>query len=168
MFLALNTAFGLPAHALLVHAAVVLVPAASLALILAGLRSEWRRSFSGPLALIAVAAAGFAFLAQQSGGPLRRAIRSAAQASGTRADLGGHPGQGNTALLLALALGAAAVGFWAVGRFEKRFDLPRWLFHASYVFVVIVGLGATATMIIAGHSGATLVWRDVGTYAPNR
>lgn len=65
--------FGLPAHPLLVHAAVVLVPLAALALVAVGWKEAWRRVYYLPVALIAMAGAGSAFLAKQSGETLASA-----------------------------------------------------------------------------------------------
>jgi uncharacterized membrane protein len=164
--MSLNTIFGLPAHALFVHVAVVFVPLASVGLILAGLRADWRRTYALPATVLAVIGAIAAFIAQQSGGPLRRAIRTAARTAGQQADFKGHPGQGNLAFLLAMLLGLAAVIFWWVGRSDRRYRTR--MYFASYIAVVVVATAATASMIIAGHSGATLVWHDLGTYASTR
>ncbi|MEO9256061.1 MAG: DUF2231 domain-containing protein [Tepidiformaceae bacterium] len=160
---ALSTLFGLPAHALLVHGAVVLVPLAALALITTGWKQSWRRAYSFPSALLAVGGMAFAFLAQQTGEPLKHAIRDAAV--GQQVNFGEHPDQGNTAFLFAIALGLTAVGFWAVDRYGERWNLPKWTALASYGVVVVVAMAATTAMVIAGHSGAILVWRDVGTLA---
>jgi hypothetical protein len=105
----------------------------------------------------------FAFLAQQTGGPLKRSIRDAS--SGQRVDFGGHPGQGNTAFFFAIVLGIAAMGFWLINRYGDRWQLPRWAGLASYGVIVVAGVAATVTMVLAGHSGAVLAWRDVGTLA---
>lgn len=69
MLFALSTLFNLPAHALLVHGAVVLVPLAALALVATGWRASWRHAYSFPCALLAGGGMVFAFLAQQTGGP---------------------------------------------------------------------------------------------------
>ena len=61
---------GLPAHALIVHAAVVLVPLAMLALVVTGWRAPWRQVYALPVALLAAGGAFFAILAAGSGEPL--------------------------------------------------------------------------------------------------
>ena len=160
--------FGLPTHALMVHGAVVLVPLAALALVLAGWSADWRRAYLTPATALALVGAGFAFLAQQSGGPLKRSIRDAVDRAGQRASFGSHPNDGNTALLFAIALGVVAAGFWVINRFGPAHGLPKWSPTAAYVVVVVVAFGATVTMVLAGHSGATLVWKDVGTYSASR
>ena len=163
-----NSVFGLPTHAFLVHGAVVLVPLASLALVLVGWRADWRRAYLAPATALAVVGAVFAFLAQQSGGPLKRAIRNAADRAGQRASFGSHPQDGNTAFAFAIALGVLAAGFWAIDRHGPARGLPKWAPAAAYAVVAVVAVGATVTMVLAGHSGATLVWKNVGTYAGSR
>ena len=159
---------GLPAHALLVHAAVVLVPLAAIAL--AGLcwKSEWRKHYSLPVAGLAVLGAIFAFLAKSSGEPLEERIEDAARASGTRARFGDHPEQGDTAFIFALVLAIAAVAVWAVDRYGVRWGLPKRSPFAVYAIALIPAALALVTIIIAGHSGAELVWKDVGTFQVGR
>ena len=165
VFLAFSTAFGLPAHVLLVHAAVVLVPLAALALVATGWRSAWRESYAGPIALMAVAGAVFAFLAKQSGEPLKNDIRQAARAAGQAANFGEHPENGDTAFVFAMLFGLTALGLWLATRYRERLGLPTWAPMAAYGLGVGAAVIATLTMVIAGHSGATLAWNDLGTFA---
>ena len=162
----INNVFGLPAHALVVHAAVVLVPLSALAFVVAGLRSDWRRHYALPIALMAVAGAAAAILAAATGEPLESSIRHAARATGTTARFGDHPGQGDTARIFAAVFASVVVGFWAIVQFGNRFRLPDWVSHTVYAAGVVAAVAATATIVMAGHSGAQLVWNDVGTYAP--
>lgn len=162
----IRTVLGLPVHALIVHFAVVLVPLAALALIATGWRTHWRRTYSFPVAILALAGAVSAFLAAQSGGTLRRSLRQTALSAGTRAKFGNHPGSGNSAEVAAFLFALAAVALWAVQRSSGKSlpSPPKWLQPAVYAIGSGLGLIAIATMIVAGHSGATLVWRDLGNY----
>jgi hypothetical protein len=164
--LALSTLFGLPAHALLVHAAVVLVPLAAVAFAAMGWRAAWRRSYSLPVALLGMAGAVFAFLAKQSGGPIKDSLRQSARSAGLNAGFGEHPEQGDTAFVFAMLFGLATVAFWGIDRYGERFNLPKWAPIAAYAGVFLIAALATLTMIAAGHSGAQLVWNDLGTFAP--
>jgi hypothetical protein len=160
----MNSILGLPAHALLVHAAVVLVPLAVLAFAALCWKKDWRQHYLLPVTLLTVVAGGFAFLAQQSGGPLRRSIRDAARAAGGPDSLGQHPGQGNTAFLMAFLFMLAVVAYWAAIRWGAKWSLPAWTPRAGYFVVLVPAALALVTMLVAGHSGAVLVWRDVGTF----
>lgn len=165
MFL-LSDLFGLPAHALLVHAAVVLVPLAGVGLAALGWRPHWRRAYSLPIALIALAGAVFSVLAAQSGGPLERSVRAAASSqTGQRVFFGEHPEEGNRAEFFAVVLAITCIGFWAIDRWNERFDLPKWAPRAAYWAALLPVAASLLTMVAAGHSGAQLVWNDVGSFA---
>lgn len=171
MFLALNSLFGLPAHALVVHVAVILVPLAAVGVATTGWKASWRKSYLLPLTLLAIGGALAAIFAAQSGGPLEHAVRTAADAAGAgRPRFGEHPGQGDRAEFLAIVLAASLAVFWMVDRWAHRspVTLPKWTSSALYVVVLIPAAAATLTMVAAGHSGATLVWKDVGSYAAGK
>jgi hypothetical protein len=166
----LTDLFGLPAHTLLVHGAVVLVPLAAVAFVGLSWRGEWRRAYGLPIAVLAAAGAVFAFLAKQSGESLQRTVRDAAEASGVdRVRFGDHPQQGDVAMIWAFlfALGAAgvfAVDWWQRHPSERRRALPAWAPIASYAITVVPAVLAILGMAYAGHSGAKLVWSDLGNY----
>jgi hypothetical protein len=154
--------FGVPAHPLLVHAAVVLVPLAALALIATGWREAWRRIYLLPITLIAVGGAVFSFLAKQSGEPLQQTVRAAGKRAGE------HPEQGDTAFVLAglLALMCMALyGYQTFGErmrerlgWTQRYRLPVNETVALYAISIPVAALAIWAMVVAGHSGAKLVW----------
>lgn len=162
--------FGMPAHPLMVHAAVVLVPLAAVALIAVGWNRAWRHQYYLPIMLVSVGGAFGAFLAQQTGSTLKHALRAAGK------PVGPHPGQGNTAFVLAGLLAAVCIGLWmyeSYGErirdglgFTDRYRLPFDENLTLYVVAVPVALLAIVTMVMAGHSGATLVWRTYGIVTP--
>lgn len=164
----IETILGLPAHALLVHAAVILVPLAAVALAATCWKPTWRRNYSLPIALLAIAGAVFAFLAKGSGEPLEHAVKDAAREAGVEARFGDHPGQGDTAFIFAMVFAIAATALWAADRFGTRWTLPKWAPSAAYGVAMICGALALTTMFIAGHSGAELVWKDVGSFTAGK
>lgn len=169
MFLELATLFGLPAHALLVHAAVILVPVAALALVATGWRRSWRHAYAVPVALLGVAGSISAFLAKESGEPLEHAVRRVAGEQGIQARFGDHPEQGDTAMLFAMLFTLALVLYAVAALLQPRWQkLPAWAGPASYGLAVVVAIPAVITMVAAGHSGAALVWNDLGSFAAGR
>jgi uncharacterized membrane protein len=62
----INELFGLPAHPLLVHAAVVLLPLAALATIVVAVVPKTRRHYAPVALVLAIAALGAVGLAQGS------------------------------------------------------------------------------------------------------
>ncbi len=160
----LLTILGLPLHALVVHFAVVLVPGAATALIVVGSRKEWRERYLWPVALLAVIGAIAAILTASSGESLQETVEQSARAAGTRADFGSHPGEGNVAEDLAVLVAMAACGFFALQRWGQRFSVPAWGPAAAYAVSSVIALAAIIAMVVAGHSGATLVWKDLGNF----
>jgi len=143
----------------------VLVPLTAVAF--AGLcwRPSWRAAYTLPVALLGVIGAVFSFLAKESGGPLERGVRDAA---GERLRFGEHPEQGDTAFFFALVLGVTVVAFWALNRWRDRLRLPPWAPNALFAAALLPAVAATFTMVVAGHSGAQLVWKDLGSFAAGK
>lgn len=160
--LAIDRLFGLPAHPLLVHGAVVLVPLAGTAFLVTGWREAWRRAYYLPITLAAAAGGIFAFLAKESGGPLSESIRDA----GKR--VGEHPEQGDTAFVFAMIMAVAIFALYVLHRFGREISealnlrlpkLPVSYGTIAYVAVAPLAVLAIVTMLIAGHSGAELIWK---------
>lgn len=152
----INTLFGLPAHPLIVHAAVVLLPLAAIGLIVVAAIPRSRRLY-GPiifgLALAATIAVG---LAQQSGESLQENVKKTELVEQ-------HTEQGETVLPWAIAAtvmsALVAAEPYVRGRFTK--PSPRVVTALLVGGSLIVGFGATWTVIDVGHSGAKSVWNSV-------
>ncbi|MGE3961862.1 MAG: DUF2231 domain-containing protein [Dehalococcoidia bacterium] len=149
---------GLPAHPLVVHGAVVLVPLAAVALVAMGWRKQWRAHYALPVAVIAWAGWFMAQLASGSGEALEHDLRGAARAAGQNVRFGDHPELGETAAFIALLLAITATALWAVDRWGARFRLPSWTATAAYGAGCLAAVAATAWMVQAGHTGAELAW----------
>jgi len=160
---------GLPVHALVVHFAVVLVPLAAIALLATGWKAEWRKRYALAIALIAIAGAAAAYVAAQTGQELEHTVRQSAAAAGARASFGEHPGQGDNAEVASIFFAVAATAFFGLEQAGDRLDalggeVMRWRPAATYVAGSVFAVVALTMMVIAGHSGAALVWKDVGNY----
>jgi uncharacterized membrane protein len=158
--------FGLPAHPLVVHAAVVLVPLAAVGV---GVIAFWpaARARLG-VAVVVVAALGtvFAYLAVESGGYLEDRVGETEQVEE-------HAELGDSGLASALAVLLGAVAVTGFGVYERRQSTPdgdgtpsnrrvRSLrAGVGVVAVVLVSLG-TVQIARIGHSGATATWGNVG------
>jgi uncharacterized membrane protein len=152
---------GVPLHPLVVHVAVILVPLAAIALILLGWKSEWRHHYALPIALLAIGGAVAAIIAASTGEGIEATVREAA---GSRVRFGEHPEQGDTARLFAVIFAMGATALWIVETWREQLQFKAWSATAAYVGSSVVGVIAIATMVIAGHSGAALVWKDVGNF----
>lgn len=167
-----NTVFGLPVHALVVHAATVLLPlAAVLTAVLAWLPARWR-AFGLPVAALDLVLLGVAIVAKESGEKLEHRL--------PRTDLiHEHAEIGDklplvAGLLLLCVLVPAFFGWrsrrasLAATKDPVRHDwpaasllAPRWAQLATGVASTLVALAVIYLTVKAGHSGAEAVWRDV-------
>jgi hypothetical protein len=149
--------FGLPAHPLVVHAAVVLLPLAALTTVVCAAVPRTRRSFAFvavALALVALLAVG---LAQGSGEELEDKVDETELVEK-------HTGEGERVLPWAIAVVIAAAAVAAVPMLRRhRPALSAGTITAALVVLSLVaGAGATWTVVDVGHSGAKATWDDLG------
>jgi hypothetical protein len=154
----IDTLFGLPAHPLVVHAAVVLLPIAAIGLIVVALVPKARRHYAPVVfgvALVATLAVG---LAQQSGESLEGQVKKTEQVEE-------HTEQGQTVLPWAIAVTIVSAAVAAEPYLRDRLGKvpPKVVAGVLISASVIAGVGATWTVIEVGHSGATSVWSDTST-----
>lgn len=153
---------GLPAHPLLSHGPVVLIPLVALLGIAMIIRPAWRITLGPWVVLLGVAMFAMTFLAAQSGEELQANVA-------TTQMIKDHAQQGGALRPIALALLVAIFLFvapaWSIAR-GGRGPLatlgrsPIWNI-ISIVLVVLTGVLATYWVIQTGHSGATAVWHNV-------
>jgi hypothetical protein len=158
---------GLPAHVLLIHAVVVLVPLAALMTIASAIWPAARRRFGIGTPLVALVALVLVPITTSAGEWLRDHV-APSKLVREHAELGDQ--------LLPFALGTfvlAAVVWW-LGR-QADDDLPRhsilrravvptgWLRPSSLVaaaLAVVVSVGAVVQVYRIGESGARAAWHD--------
>jgi hypothetical protein len=171
----INDLFGLPAHPLLVHAPIVLVPLCFVAAIFMAAKPEWRRRFGIPTAVLAVVAAISVQLAEGSGEALEERV-------GESKLVDQHAEIAELAkpfvFLFALALVGVVVwdlvqrrtagGSSAAGSevetesstSSKSTATASKLISIAMVVTVLLGGVATYEMVQTGHSGAKAVWDE--------
>lgn len=148
--------FGLPAHPLVVHAAVVLIPLAAFATIACAAVPRWRRSYA-PLALaVALAATAAVGVSQGSGEALEERVEETELVEE-------HAGMGERVLPWAAVVTVVAAGIVALPTIERRRPTlsGRTVTAVVVAAAVIGGAGATITVTQVGHSGAKAAWEDV-------
>lgn len=164
--------FGLPAHPLIVHAPVVLVPLVALVAVAYAVVPRLRRHLWWLLAPLALAAAGSAVFAVESGEALQ------ARLGGPNPAITRHAGFGETLRNLALLLAVAAVALVIVDLSRRRAAPPRAdgpgaavapartsgsvvLVAVSVVLtvaVLVLAVAAIVYIVRVGHSGSEMVW----------
>lgn len=153
----ITSLFGLPAHPLVVHAVVVLLPLAAVGLVVTAALPGARRPYA-PLvlaaALVSVLAVG---LATGSGEELEE------QVDETEA-VEEHTERGDRVLPWAIGVAVVAAAVVASGPFHRRYpDLSARNVTAGLVVAALIsGVGATWVVTDAGHTGAAATWEDVG------
>jgi uncharacterized membrane protein len=156
---------GLPAHPLLVHLPVVLVPLAALGVVAMAIRPAWLKTIGWAVA--GVAGTGFlgALVASGSGEALEDDLVASGQTIG--GTLSDHAEMGETApwvagLFFALALAWVVFAWWrrrtgeeqAVAKVRK----PGVVGAVLMVLALLSGAAATIAVVRTGHSGAESVW----------
>ncbi len=148
--------FGLPAHPLLVHAAVVLLPLAALGTVLIAAIPRARRAYAPLVLIVAIAALVSVGLAQGSGEEFEEKVVETELTEE-------HTDQGETVLPWAVAVTVVAGAITGATAFGRR--IPKIssgaLTAGLVVAAVIVSAGATWTVIDVGHSGAKATWDDL-------
>ncbi len=154
-----ETVFGLPTHAILVHATVVLLPLAALVVLLHAFWPEARRRLGIVTPLLAGVALVLVPLSTQSGEGLQEAV-------GESALVERHAELADGMLPWAIALFVVAVALWLLGR--RREGAPaddvsraRWVPIVAGVLAVVAVAGTTQQIIRVGHAGAEATWHDV-------
>lgn len=150
----LDTIFGLPMHPLIVHATVVIVPAAAVAVLLAGLWPRFRR-WAGwlPLAL-SVAAVALVPLSTSSGESFEKRVGYSALV-----EQHSHLADGLLPWVIGLLVAAALIT-WLDRRTAGR-NVMRWLPVVAAVLGIVAAVGTSVEVVLIGHSGAQAAWSDV-------
>ncbi len=158
----LETLFGLPAHPLMVHLPVVLIPLAGLIAIVFAFRAQWLDRFGWALVALSGLAALGGILAAGSGEGLEDTARN-------KPGFGDHAEMGEAARNLGLVFFLIVLGVVLVRHFarKKGADTGVLKFAASKAgaavmagALVLSAAAATTTITIAGHQGAKLVWEQ--------
>lgn len=170
--------FGLPAHPLVVHIPVVLLPLAAFGVGVMLVRRAWYERYRW--AVLAIGAVGTlgAILAASSGEGLEGLIRTTRGPEAIRA-IHDHVEAGdlarNLAILFFVALAAYVLIPWILdrpmksesgssGRVDRLLRSARqlsWLRPALMVFVGLTAVASMVSIVNAGHSGAKHAWEDV-------
>lgn len=168
--------FGLPLHPLVVHAAVVLLPLAALAVLACVLVPPLRRRFGGLTVALLAAGAGAAFVARLSGEQLAERVERPVE----------HAFWGGILPWVAIALLVAAAVWWAAGAAADRrartasgtgaggttssaaaSSSTAAGKGASPVGTISGGIAAILALVVlgmtvvVGHSGSAAVWGDL-------
>lgn len=144
----METFLGLPAHPLMVHAPIVLLPLAALGGIIMGFSSRFSVRF-GPL-VVAVAGVGViaAGLAKLTGEALAENVRVSED----------HVEAGDLLPFVALGFFILVLALWLLDRRGPRTVAITILGIA----VILAAIVMTGWVVRVGHTGAESVWQGIG------
>jgi hypothetical protein len=151
----LTTIYGMPAHALLVHAMVVFAPLTALLEILCAVWPAARRRLVWLTFAFAVATLVLTPLTTSAGEWLYN------KEPDHSAILNTHAERGDWMIYISVALLVIAVVQVIQHRLESRSAEPkRALAAVAAVLAIVVGVGSTVGVILIGDAGAQAVWGE--------
>ncbi|GAB7006607.1 hypothetical protein JCM18899A_40800 [Nocardioides sp. AN3] len=158
-----STIFGLPLHPLIVHATVVFVPLAALAVAAAVLAPRFRR-WAGPLpALLSLVALVLTPLSTSTGENLERSLPH-------NSLIEQHAELGDQLIGFTIVLFVLAAAQWWLGRRRpvrgpgaEGHDRLRGLAVAVGLLALLAAVGTGVQVARIGHSGAKAAWADTGS-----
>jgi hypothetical protein len=149
----LTTILGLPAHALLVHAIVVLAPLTAVLEILCGFWPAARRRFVWLVLALAATTTVLTPITTEAGEWLKD------QRSQVSPILAEHAERGDWMIYFAVALLVVAVALAVLHVLEGRSDKRRTVVTVVVAVVaLVVGVSSIVTVVRIGHTGAESVW----------
>lgn len=173
---------GIPAHPLVVHAVVVLLPLAALGGLAIAVLPSWRRRFGLALLVLAAVGIGSVPVATRTGGQLKEATSVQGEVIDRHQDLG------ESVLLYGLAFGVAMLLLVIAGRLADRERTAAgaagtdaqieasdqtsgaparvtrtWqrIAVVASVLVVVTSVAVTVQVVRTGHSGSASHWEWV-------
>ena len=152
---------GLPLHALIVHAAVVLIPLTALLAIAFAVLPRWRWLTRWPTAVASVGSVAIVFVATKSGEALEedRQLERLVRTHSERGEL-----LANLTIVLAVVVLAAAFTLpGPSGLASGKGAVARRVAYADKVLPVLVVVAAVVVLVqvfLTGDSGARAVWGD--------
>ncbi len=149
---------GLPIHALVVHAAVIITPLAAL-LGLAFLRPAWRMALRWPLVASVAVALVLVFVARQSGTKLRDSLGEQLVGNTAGKIVDKHEDLAGRLFIWLLALLVVAV---VVALLLPRLTTP---LAGGGAAIIVAALSVVVIILVAytGHQGSKAVWNPEGT-----
>ncbi len=154
-----ETVFGLPTHAIIVHATVVFIPLAALLVLLHTFWPAARRRLGIVTPLVAGIALVLTPLSTESGEVLEHSLRE-------NALIERHAELADGLLPWVIALFVVAAGLWLLDRRlrtapETDVSRARWVPIVAGVLAVIAVVGVTQQVVRVGHAGAKATWDGV-------
>jgi hypothetical protein len=143
---------GLPAHPLVVHAAVVLLPLSAVGVVACAAVPRWRRAYAPIVLALSLVSTVAIYWAQSSGEELEERV--------DRSELvEEHTEKGESVLPWAIAIDVVAIALVASRKYDKLNGRNATI--GLTALAVLVAAGGSWQLYEVGHSGAKAVWDEV-------
>ncbi|GAB3144135.1 hypothetical protein GCM10027290_21820 [Micromonospora sonneratiae] len=153
---------GLPAHPMLVHAAVVFVPLLVLLAIGFAVLPRLRSRLGWAAAILAVVAPASALFAKESGEELKKVLTEKGYPAEIINQVTEHQEYGDLMFWFALGLGVATgLMIFAASGHPRAQALPKWVNLVLAGIVVVLGVVTAVYTYLTGDTGAQAVWQGV-------
>jgi len=159
----IHEAFGLPAHPLLLHVPVVLVPVAGIAALVLVARPAWLDRYGLTLGVLSVAATAATILTVGAGQAFRADRAEGFGGAGEAGRLAEHAEAGENLRLVVIAFTVALLVTLLLRRLLRRGGPAEAILRGV---VVVLAVLAVFFVIRTGHLGAQLTWERDGGGGP--
>jgi hypothetical protein len=158
----LDRLWGLPAHPLLLHAPVILIPILAMAVVAGVARPAWRRRYGVGVAALAIVALGSTFLAAGAGEKFKdqRDAMRARFGGGEDPALHRHAELAGTLRVIMVVAVIAIVALVVLDRMARA--IPAAAITGLAVAALITSLLAGVWTVRTGHAGAKVTWGERG------
>ena len=159
-----NTILGIPAHPLLIHAAVVFIPLLIIGAIVFVVWPQSRSKIGWAVAALAVIGPLSALFAKLSGQSLRQHLINEHFSGSILTKVNQHMSYGNMTLWWTIALGVVAlaiVGYVWRATTAGDGSEPAVIRAASIVLTIGIGVVAGYYVFRTGDTGAHIVWNGI-------
>jgi hypothetical protein len=162
--------FGLPAHPVVVHAAVVLTPLAVLLVLAFALLPSWRWASRWPALLVTLAATGAVVVAKYSGQALYDDRIAHLPPSRVTELVATHASRGDVLFWVTIAFAVMVVlAFYLLpapsglrgGRLDHAGRQEGWVGIVVPGALVVLGIVVTIWVVLTGDAGARAVWSSL-------
>ena len=176
-----DTILGLPVHAFVIHAVVVLGPVTGLTAVAYAVRPPWRRLLRWPLAVLSLLTASSAVVAVESGQELEDRLVGLGMGGSTLEAIVLHSERGELARNVALALAVVALlavfvllppdapttaadGDAEGAAAPAASGVPggRAVTVGVAAVLALAGVTLVVSTVLAGHTGSSAVWSEIG------
>jgi uncharacterized membrane protein len=154
-----NQILGIPAHPLIIHAAVVFIPLLCVAAVVYALVPKVRGKIGWATLALAVVAPLAAFFATQSGEDLQARLVAAGFQQELLDKVDQHQSYGDRTWWFTLALGIVTLVMLFITSGSRRVPhLPVWVNLAFSVVIIALAVATGIYVFLTGDSGAHAVW----------